>query len=343
MRSLLADYDRLHAAEQVGRAVVTSTWGSAPQAEGAVMLVAEGGRMAGSVSGGCVEAAVAEEVVAAIKRGSASVLRFGVSHERAFEVGLSCGGTIELLIQPSVPEAVLAAARGSGTAVVATALEGPSLGHSKPFADHPAAATEAGRVAAERARRTGRSGTIRIPVDGIDAACFLESMPAPPRIVIFGAVHIAAALVTLARPLGFRTVVADGRSAFLTHERFPDADELVLGWPEEALGRAGLDADTSVVVLTHDPKFDDPALLIALRSDAGYVGAIGSRTTQASRRDRLRKAGLTEEQLARLHGPVGLDLGGRTPAETALAILAEITANRFGGEIVRRRGQPGED
>jgi xanthine dehydrogenase accessory factor len=144
-------------------------------------------------------------------------------------------------------------------------------------------------------------------------------------------VHIAAALVPLAKSLGYRTVVADGREAFLSRERFPDADELVLAWPEEAFAKVGLDPATYVCVLSHDPKFDEPALEIALRSPAAYIGAIGSRKTQASRRERLTAAGFTEDELARLRGPIGLDLGGRQPAETALAILAEMTAVRYGG------------
>jgi xanthine dehydrogenase accessory factor len=159
--------------------------------------------------------------------------------------------------------------------------------------------------------------------------------PRRPTLVIFGGVHIAAELVPLAKSLGYRTVVADGREAFLSRERFPAADELVLAWPEEAFAKVGLDAATYVCVLSHDPKFDEPALEIALRSPAAYVGAIGSRKTQATRRERLKAAGFTEDELARLRGPIGLDLGGRQPAETALAILAEMTALRYGGT-----GQP---
>jgi xanthine dehydrogenase accessory factor len=161
--------------------------------------------------------------------------------------------------------------------------------------------------------------------------------PRRPTLLIFGGVHIAMALVRLARPLGFRTVVADGREAFLTRERFPDADQLLLGWPEEVFRRVGLDAATCVCILTHDPKFDEPALELALRSPACYIGAIGSKQTQAHRRERLQSAGFSAAEIARLHGPIGLDLGGRNPAEIALAILAEITAVRYGrGESARQ-------
>jgi xanthine dehydrogenase accessory factor len=327
MRHLLADYVRMREAESVGRAVVTSVWGSAPQAEGATMLVSASGRMAGSVSGGCVETAVAEEVRSAIVRGTALRVRYGIRDERAWEVGLACGGTLELLVQPAVPAAVLDAAQGPGGVVVAIALEGPYLGQIiAPDGPTP------------DVLRSGRSRTARIPVDGTDTDVFFEVFARPQRLVVFGGVHIAVALVPMARALGYRTIVADGRPAFLTRERFPEADELILGWPGEAFAQTGLDAATAVVVLTHDPKFDDPALMIALRSAAGYVGAIGSKKTQAHRRARLRAAGLTDAQLGRLHGPIGLDLGGRAPEETALAILAEMTAVRYGGDVTRQTG-----
>jgi xanthine dehydrogenase accessory factor len=335
VRDLLTQYRRMREAGPVGRAVVTSVWGSAPQAEGATMLVAGDGTMAGSVSGGCVEGAVAEEVRAAILRGSPGSVRYGVSDERAWEVGLSCGGTIELLVQPEVPEPVLAAAAGSGGVVVVTFLDGARAGELAVITSADTDDTSLIARAAADALRTGRSGTVRLPAGDGGAAVFLEVFPRTRRLVIFGGVHVATALAPMARAVGYRVIVADGRESFLTRERFPDADELILAWPGDAFARTGLDAGTSVVVLTHDPKFDDPALLIALRSPAAYVGAIGSKKTQASRRARLRAAGLTEAELDRLHGPIGLDLGGRSPAETALAILAEMTAVRYGGAIVR--------
>lgn len=335
MRSLLAEYDRLAARGPVGRAVVTSIWGSAPQAEGAVMLGTADGAMAGSVSGGCVEAAVLGEIQAAMAAGAPRLVQYGVSHERAWEVGLSCGGTLEVLVQPAVPKAVIEAARLGEAAVIVTPLGGPSMGVSRALDASPARQSEEVRQAASVALRTGQSRTVRTSVGGAEVGMLLEAVPRPPRLVVFGGVHIAAALVPLARTLGYYTIVADGRAGFLTRERFPDADELILAWPEEALARAGLDARTAVVVLTHDPKFDDPALHAALRSEAGYIGALGSRKTQASRRARLKAAGFDDAALARLHGPIGLDLGGRSPAETALAILAEITAHRYGAPVVR--------
>ncbi len=338
MRALLDSYAAMHATGPVGRAVVVSVWGSAPQAEGAAMLVSASGAMAGSVSGGCVETAAAEEVQAAIAAGTPKVVRYGISDARAWEVGLSCGGTLELLVEPTVPSEVLEAAQGPGGVVIGTVLEGPRFGHRLVLDDSRGGAdSEFSRAAAE-ALRTGRSRKVQLPVDGQDAAVFLEVFSRPPRLVIFGGVHVAAELVPMARALGYRTIVADGRPAFLSRERFPTADELILGWPDEAFAQAGIDAATAVAVLTHDPKFDDPALLIALRSPAMYVGAIGSRKTQAARRERLRAAGVTEMELGRLFGPIGLDLGGRTPAETALAILSEITAVRYGAGVSRRTG-----
>jgi len=342
MRDLLNEYAQLSATGPVGRAVVTRVWGSAPRPEGARLLATAGGRMAGSVSGGCVEVADEEEIKAAIARGAPKVVGWGVTHERAWEMGLSCGGTIEVLVEPSVRPELLDAARRATGSVLATVLgdgkaapPGAGLlleesGARRRFGAVPGGLEEmiAAQAAAALAGLTSR-------VESFDTAggpveVFLEVFPRRPTLLVFGGVHIASALVQMAGPLGYRTVVADGREAFLTRERFPDADELILGWPEEVFGKVGLDAATCVCLLTHDPKFDEPALDLALRSPACYVGAIGSRKTQAARRERLRNAGFTPQEIARLRGPIGLDLCGRNPAEIALAILAEITAVRYG-------------
>jgi xanthine dehydrogenase accessory factor len=339
MRDLLKQYEHLSAgARPVGRAVVTSVWGSAPRAEGASMLATPGGAMAGSVSGGCVESATASEIAAAIERGTPRLVTFGVSHERAWEVGLACGGTIKIFVEPAVRPELLEAARGPGGEVLATVVEGAGLGTwLRVFADGrvdgaAALPREPIRDAALSALRREASGTITVETPAGETSVFLEVFPRQPRLVIFGGVHIAVALVPLARMLGYRTIVADGRQSFLTRERFPLADELILGWPEEAFERIGLDASCYVCILSHDPKFDEPALRLALRSPAAYVGAIGSRKTQVSRREWLRSEGFSEEEIARIHGPIGLQLGGRDPAETALAILAEMTAVRYGAE-----------
>jgi xanthine dehydrogenase accessory factor len=354
MRDLLPDLERLAKGGDVGRAVVTSVWGSAPRPEGACLLARTDGALAGSVSGGCVEAATVEEIGRAITHQSSRLVRYGVSDETAWSVGLSCGGSIEVFVEPEVRAPVLEAARGPGGVVVASMITGPApLGASLMFGDdgtshgpfppsgrhapHADGAMElmtrlwseiesAARTALDR----NASSTIDLELaDGEPVRIFLEVFPRQPRLVIFGAVQIAAALVTLARTLGYYTIVADGREHLLTRERFPDADELILAWPKAAFEQSGIDRATYVCVLSHDPKFDEPALVIALGSPACYVGAIGSKKTQAGRRERLREQGITPEQLARLHGPIGLELGGRAPAEIALAILAEMTMTRY--------------
>lgn len=356
MRDLLPDYERLRASGgPVGRAVVTDVWGSAPRPAGACLLATANGAMAGSVSGGCVEGATVAEIQQAIERGAPKLVEFGVTDETAWSVGLACGGTIRILVEPLVRPEVLETTEAGG-AVIAVVIggteaiggslvvraDGSTKGPLPPTGAAPHAAEVATRMlvdvsetvrhAALDALRRDQSRTESfVTNEGAELAIFLEVHRQQPKLLVFGGVHVAAALVSLARPLGYRTIVADGRAAFLTRDRFPDADELVLAWPEEAFQRIGLDPATYVCVLSHDPKFDEPALEIALRSPAAYVGAIGSRKTQAARRERLRTAGITDEQLSRLKGPIGLDLGGRHPGEIALAILAEITAARYGG------------
>ncbi|MEO8295963.1 MAG: XdhC family protein [Gemmatimonadota bacterium] len=360
MRDLLRDYERLAFEGQVGRAVVTSVWGSAPRPAGASLLARTDGAMAGSVSGGCVEGATVEEIGLAILRDQPRLIRFGVSDETAWSVGLACGGTIEIFVEPRVRPEIIAAASGRGGMVIVSLVAGPApLGTSWTYDDEghregpivpPDSSPDEISLSrpildgigdlvdphARLALRNSRSGTADLEVPGGEPIrLFLEVFPREPRLIIIGAVHVAAALVPLAKQLGFRTIVADPRAPFLTPDRFPEADELIMAYPAEAFVRAPIDRATFVCILSHDPKFDEPALEIALRSDAAYVGAIGSRKTQAVRREQLARKGLTEAQVARLHGPIGLDLGGRAPAEIALAILAEMTAVRYGKEASR--------
>lgn len=358
---IVTDYQRLLARnEPVGRAVVTQVWGSAPRGAGAVMLATPSGAILGSVSGGCVESAVAREIGEAIARGTPAHVSFGVTDETAWEVGLSCGGRISVFVEPQVREIALEAARSDGGVAIATVIEGPGAlgaawllrddGSREPIAPPPGVSDEEAAAAVRRfdevldavepraraALERGVSTTESFATaDGASLTVLLEVFPRQPKLVIFGGVHVAQSLTLLAHPLGFRTYVADGRSGWLTRDRFPDADELVLGWPDEAFGRIGLDRHTYVVLLSHDPKFDEPAMELALRSPAPYVGAIGSRRTQEKRRAHLREKGFTDAELSRLRGPIGLDLGGNQPMETALAILAEIVAVRGGGS-----GQP---
>ena len=343
---------------EVGRAVVVRTFGSAPRPEGAVLLYAADGRIAGSVSGGCVEGAAAEEIETARTTGHARVIRYGISDEQAWDVGLACGGTIDVLVEPAVPSAAVDAAvaslgaGGHGAAVI-TPLPADSppatFGQHTPGAGAPPAAElvvhDDGRLdgtlgdpgldaelvtQAQEALRRGLSRTTELG----GRSLFIEVFPVRPRLVVVGAVEVARSLVRLARELGFETVVIDGRASFATPERFPDVDQLIVGWPDEVADEIGLGPNDAVAVLTHDVKFDEPAIVEALRRGCRYVGAVGSRKTQGDRRERLLEAGVTPDELARLRGPVGLDLGGRAPAETALAILAEVVAQRYGGSGV---------
>jgi xanthine dehydrogenase accessory factor len=310
--------------------------------------------MAGSVSGGCVESAVIEEIGLATVRGTPRLTRFSVADETAWDVGLACGGTIEVLIQPSVSPGLLAAAERGGT-VIATVIAGPVPAGTCWILDDTGERSgpilPEGNAAGQSAEMSGLLGELEgvllprvaealkrqvsfafdIPVEhGEPQRVFLEFFPRRSTLVIFGATHVAMHLSPMARRLGHRVVVADGRAGFLTRDRFPEADELVLGWPEEAFQKVGIDRGTAVCILSHDPKFDESALEIALQSEAWYVGAIGSKKTQAARRERLAAAGVPGDAIARLHGPIGLDLGGREPGEIALAILAEMTMARHG-------------
>jgi xanthine dehydrogenase accessory factor len=306
--------------------------------------------MAGSVSGGCVENAVVEEIIGAIAAGAPKTLEYGVTHERAWEFGLSCGGTISLLVEPVVRPELLEAARNPEASVVATVIGGVGpLGGSVVVRESgtsqhqgvPAALLPSITESARKALTRAASFSDALLTDLGEVRVLYEVFARRPTLLVFGGVHVAMPLVKLAKVLGFRTVVADGREAFLTRERFPDADELIAGWPEQVFSQVGIDSATCICVLTHDPKFDEPALDTALRSPAAYIGVIGSKKTQTLRRERLAEAGFTADEIARVHGPIGLDLGGRDPAEIALSILAEITAVRYGGRASRPRAGSG--
>jgi xanthine dehydrogenase accessory factor len=326
-----------------------------------VLLYAADGRIAGSVSGGCVEGAAAEEIDAARASGHVRVIRYGISDEQAWDVGLACGGTIDVLVEPVMPATVVDASRaslgaaGHGAAVI-TPLPADSppatFGPHQPGAGAPPErelvlhddgrldgtlgdpALDAQLIAdGGAALKRGLSRTVELG----DRSYFVEVFPVRPRLVVVGAVEVARSLVRLARELGFETVVIDGRASFATTERFPDVDQLIVGWPDEVADEIGLGPNDAVAVLTHDVKFDEPAIVEALRRGCRYVGAVGSKKTQGDRRARLLEAGVSEAALTQLRGPVGLDLGGRAPAETALAILAEIVAERYGGSGVPLR------
>jgi len=342
-----------------GRAIVVRTFGSAPRPAGAVMLAAADGRLAGSVSGGCVEGAAFEEISSARQDDRARVIRYGISDEQAWDVGLACGGTIDVLVEPRLRPEIAAASRSAGVCVaIPLPADAPSAefgpvtpgdGEAPPsvvlVAEDgtltgslgSAAADAALRVVALKALDRGESGTVEIEGRQV----FLEAYPVKPRLVVVGAVEVARFLVRFARELGYETIVVDGRASFATPARFPDIDQLIVGWPDEVADQIGLGPRDAVAVLTHDVKFDEPAIVEALRRGCRYVGAVGSRKTQGDRRARLREAGLTDSELDQLRGPVGLDLGGRAPAETALAIMAEVVAERRGGtgRPMRERAQ----
>ncbi len=344
MRELLPVLDRWRSEhKQIALATVVRIYGSAPLPPGSKMAVSSAGEMAGSVSGGCVEGAVVQEALAIIAARQPRLLTYGIADELAQSVGLACGGTIEVFVEP-LPDPVHQhfeeAVRTNRLAALATVLTGPDIGaRLLLFPDHSSvgslgdplcdaavqervpslfAALQSERLSVETA-----AGTVEV---------FVDVQPPQPRLWIVGAVHIASALVTYARTLGFFTIVVDPRTAFATPERFAHADQLIPRWPDAVFAETGLDESACVVVLTHDEKIDNPALVAALRSPARYIGALGSRRTHAKRIEALRKLGLDDAQLARIHAPIGLAIGARRPEEIALAIMAEIVAVRNGGE-----------
>ncbi len=298
-------------------ATVIKTWGSAPRQAGSQLAVSGAGEMLGSVSGGCVEAAVVAEALEALADRKPRVLTFGVSDETAFAAGLACGGTIKVLVEPvgqgdaALPEPMLAAlveARAAGSAL---ALVTGTVGWDRALVDP-------GQDPAVDARlRADRSG---MEEDGR----FVAVHNPPLRLIVVGAVHIAQPLLSIARTCGYAPTLIDPRTAFGSADRFP-GETILDDWPDEALARLAPDARTAIVTLTHDPKLDDPAIRAALRSPAFYLGCLGSRKTHASRVDRLTAEGFRLDQIAKIHAPVGLDIGARTPGEIAVSIMAQIT------------------
>ncbi|WP_250007327.1 XdhC/CoxI family protein [Actinoplanes sp. M2I2] len=341
------------AGEAVGLATVTATWSSAPRQPGAAMVVGPGGEVVGSVSGGCVEGAVYELCREVIDTGAARTAKFGVSDDDAFEVGLTCGGTIELLIErvdresfPQLPELARAIAGSRPVALLTRLDDGRHLVVTPDGRDGTLggdriddAVTDDGRglLAAGRTGvlHYGRSGERR----GEGLPVLVASFAPPARMLVFGATDHAAATARIGSFLGYHVTVCDARPVFATRRRFPSADEVVVDWPHRYLNaevEAGrVDERTVLCVLTHDPKFDVPVLEMALRLPVAYVGAMGSRRTHDDRNKRLQEAGLTDAELHRLASPVGLDLGARTPEETAVSIAAEIVALRWGGTGAR--------
>ncbi|MEW2631357.1 XdhC/CoxI family protein [Streptomyces sp. NPDC048389] len=342
-------------------ATVVAVGGSAPRLPGAALAVDSDGAAIGSVSGGCVEGAVYELCRQALEDRTSVLESFGYSDEDAFAVGLTCGGVIDILVTPvhadgparEVFAAALAAASRGEAAAVARITEGPAELAGRALLVRPGGTYEGGlggpreldRTAASEAAAmldAGRTGTVVIGEDGSRCGrpltLLVESSVPAPRMIVFGAVDFAAALVRVGKFLGHHVTVCDARPVFATASRFPDADEVVVEWPHRYLESTEVDGRTVLCVLTHDAKFDVPLLELALKLPVAYVGAMGSRRTHEDRNRRLRDAGVTELELARLRSPIGLDLGARTPEETALSIGAEIVAHRRGGSGVSLTG-----
>ncbi|MEU6287934.1 XdhC/CoxI family protein [Streptomyces sp. NPDC046988] len=355
MLDIAAELNRwLDEGREFAVATVVSVGGSAPRGPGAALAVDSEGTAIGSVSGGCVEGAVYELCADALRSGETVRERFGYSDEDAFAVGLTCGGVIDMMVTPvgadapsrELFRAALATAARGGTAALARVVQGPSDLLGRALLVHPDGTYEGGlgghpdldRTAAAEARAlldNGRTGTVGLSEDGSHCpgglTLLVESSVPPPRMIVFGAIDFAAALVRAGKFLGYHVTVCDARPVFATQARFPGADEVVVDWPHRYLRSTSTDARTVLCVLTHDAKFDVPLLTEALRMPVAFVGAMGSRRTHRDRDRRLREAGLTEHELSRLRSPIGLDLGARTPEETALSIAAEIVAARRGG------------
>ncbi|MFF0467749.1 XdhC family protein [Micromonospora zamorensis] len=358
---------RCRAGEPVALATVVATWHSAPQPPGATMLVAADGTVTGSVSGGCVEADLYERARRVLATGAPELIRYGISDDDAYAVGLTCGGVLDVFVERVDPgalpglDAVAAARRAAQPAAVVTCVAADAggapgapptdparrlgrrlvlTGGQHPIGslgddrlDDAASADALGLLAA------GHSGMLRYGYTGqrrgSGVSLFVTAYATPPRMIVFGAIDFAAAVARIGAFLGYRVTVCDARPVFTTVRRFPEADEVVVQWPHRYL-RTEVDAGrvderTVVCVLTHDPRFDVPLLELALRHPLAYVGAMGSRRTHDDRLKLLGEAGLTEAQLARLASPIGLDLGGRTPEETAVSVAAQIVAARWGG------------
>ncbi|QYC40661.1 putative xanthine dehydrogenase subunit A [Nonomuraea coxensis DSM 45129] len=346
MRDVLPEIMRWYRSGlKFGLATVVSTFSSAPRPPGAAMAV-RGDEVVGSVSGGCVEGAVFE---LAGEIDTPVLQRYGVTDDDAFAVGLTCGGIIDILVEPISIETfpqlgeVAASIEAHEPVAVATVVSGPGHMGARRIVWPDRASGTLGVRRLDEAVDDDARGMLAQGVTGIrryggegerrldDLAVFVHAFAPPPRMLVFGAIDFAAAVARVGKFLGYHVTVCDARPVFATAKRFPDADEVVVKWPHDYLAAVEVDERTVICVLTHDPKFDVPLLEVALRTDAGYVGAMGSRRTHEDRLARLREAGLTEEELSRLRSPIGLDLGARTPEETAVSIAAELIQLRWGG------------
>ncbi|HZZ96000.1 MAG TPA: XdhC/CoxI family protein [Jatrophihabitantaceae bacterium] len=351
MRDVIEDLARWWAAgDPVGLGTVVGTWKSSPRQPGAAMLVGPDGTAVGSVSGGCVEGAVYALAEGSRDDGAPVLQRYGVSDDDAFAVGLTCGGIIDVFVEkiskdtfPELGSIAEDIAAGRPVAV-ATMISGDDRRVGQRLIVRPDSVSgslggeridDAVRDDARGLLLQGATATLHYGLDGErrgdDIAVFVSSYAPRPRMIVFGAIDFAAAVARVGSFLGYRVTVCDARETFATTKRFPDADEVIVEWPHRYLARTEVDERTVLCVLTHDPKFDVPLLEIALRTPVAYIGAMGSRRTNDDRIKRLRELGIGAGELARLHAPIGLDVGARTPEETAVSIAAEIVATRWGG------------
>jgi xanthine dehydrogenase accessory factor len=349
LRGILSEIDRWkEQGKNAALATVVRMDGSGPTPLGSKMAVSSSGEMVGSVSGGCVEGAVVEEALEVLRTARPKLVRFGISDERAWEVGLACGGTIEVFIEPV--DLLPSQSRGSPMgelldllkqslarqqlAAIATIVAGLGVGsklivlpdgQNRGSLGHEALDDHVLRLSMESLVER-RSHLVTCEALGEPVDVFIEVHSPQPELIIVGAVHIAVPLVTIAKTLGFRTTVVDARSAFATEARFSHADRVILQWPSKALEEMNIGPSCYIVVLTHDEKLDNPALKIALKSRASYVGALGAKRTHANRLKRLEVEGVPEKDLSRIHAPIGLDIGAERPEEIALSIMAEVVA-----------------
>ena len=348
MREILADIDRWQQdGETIAVATLVNVQGSAPRLPGARFCITTSGKVSGSVSGGCVEADLAEHALQILDSAEPAMIQYGISDEIAFSVGLSCGGEIDVLVEPFEPNRAWGQVRDAiidqQPTAVAVALSPPELiGRRLVLSGDGTRTGSLGddlddEVAAVARQLLLEGGTrrLRLPWQEGECVVFVEAFRPPLHLYLLGAAFVAPPLARMAKDLGFRVTVADPRAAFATHARFPTADEVIVEWPDRVLEAAGLDAYSYVVLLLHDPKFDVPALVPALRSDARYIGVLGGRRTHSRRLEQLREHGFSDEILERMHAPIGMDLGGSEPEEIAVAILAQMLAISRG-----RNGDP---
>jgi len=339
VRELLPDIDKwLAAGKKIALATVVSTWGSSPRPPGSIMAVTEDGQMAGSVSGGCVEGAVIEAAISATKIGNAELLHFGVADETAWDVGLACGGEIDIFVQPLDPEIfskLVPIINSDRPLTIATLISSQSkiLGaqhiqsemeiiyQSPSFVLKP----DLLDLISEQVKSANSPKRFSPETKG-GIEYFVNQFNPSPTLIMIGGVHIAIALADIARSVHFNTVIVDPRRAFGTPERFVHADKLLQVYPSKAFASYEITAVTAIASLSHDPKIDDPALIAALNSPAFYIGALGSSKTHNRRLKRLAKSGISEEALLRIKGPIGLNIGATTPEEIALAIMAQVIA-----------------